>query len=157
MSEQRRTVQAFPRPKWIDQISCDGKPCGQNAGCDSGPSPGGNCQSQSCGGSTACDLTALLEHVSTAYGGKVAVRVADYTSLASIQASLAELNRILEANHEDLRVTLENLELVFAQVAPIVAIDGVLAFVGKSPGEEELMHALELRPGGWESQTGSRG
>ena len=146
MSEEKRVVQAFPRPKWIDPVSCDGKPCGGNAGCDSAPSRGGNCQSQACDGSTACDLTALLEHASKVHGGKVGVRVADYSSLASIQASLAELNQILEANHEDLRVTLENFELVFSQIAPIVAVDGVLAVVGRTPTEPELLQELGILP-----------
>jgi len=72
------------------------------AGCGSGPSRGGNCQSQSCGDSTACELTALLEHLAEIHGDNVVVRIADYSSLSSIQQSLTELNRILEANHVSL-------------------------------------------------------
>jgi len=50
----------------------------------------------------------------------------------------------LRANGEDLRVSLDNLELVFSQIAPIIAFDDVLAFVGKTPGAEDLDDLLRL-------------
>ena len=146
MREQTKTIHVFPRPKWVDQISCDGKPCQGETGCDSGASRGAACQSPGCGDAETCDLAVLLDKFARTRGDEITVKVADYSSSASIQASLVELNRILELNREDLRVTLDNFELVFSQAAPIFAVDDALAFVGRMSGESELLRALKTRP-----------
>ena len=80
------------------------------------------------------------------YPNEVEVKVADYSSLQKIQNSLDNLNQILESNAEDLRLTLDNIDLVFSQIAPIVAIDNILAFVKKTPTEDDLAEALGIAP-----------
>jgi hypothetical protein len=70
------------------------------------------------------------------------INVADYSSLEAILRSLDRLNDILSANGEHLQVSLENLELVFSQLSPIVAVNGRLAFVGSAPTTRELAELL---------------
>jgi len=141
----KSTIHAFPKPKWIETVSCDGKPCGDASTCGAGStqSSAGNCQSAACGDSKSCDFPTLLSHFAIRHAETADVEIADYSSLVSIEKSVAALNRILQANGEALRATLENLDLVFSQIAPILAIDGVLAFVGKTPSGAELIEALE--------------
>ena len=62
--------------------------------------------------------------------------------LNSILGSVDDLNTILEANGEGLRVSVDNLELVFLQIGPIAAINDVLAFVGKTPTEADLIERV---------------
>ena len=62
------------------------------------------------------------------YPNEVEVKVADYSSLQEIQNSL------------------DNMDLVFSQIAPIVAIDNILAFVKKTPTEDDLAEALGIAP-----------
>lgn len=142
----KRLLYAFPKPKWIETVSCDGKPCGGGHGCGSSTTPGGNCQSEACGDSAACSFEGVLTAFSQQYGDQVKVKIADYSSFQNIQSSLNDLNRILELNAETLRVSLDNIDLIFSQVAPIVAIDNVLAFVKKTPTQDDLTEALGIQP-----------
>lgn len=147
---ERIALKAFPKPQWIDTVSCDGKPCGSGGkSCGANPSTtaGGNCTSASCGDGQACDFATMLEFFARKHDDTVDVHIANYSSLASILASLNDLNRLLSVNDEDLRVSMDNLELVFSQIAPIVAIDDTLAFVGKTPTEDELLEAIRLYGG----------
>lgn len=139
----RAVVYAFPKPGWVDTVSCDGKPCGSGGGCGSSPATttAGNCRSEGCGDSTSCDFATMLTRLAERHPDLVELKVADYSSLGSILRSLDDLNQVLDANGEDLRVSLENLDLVFSQIAPIVAVNNTLAFVGKEPTEEELLAA----------------
>jgi len=144
---KRTALQAFPKPKWIDTVSCDGKPCasgGKGCGSDPATTQGGNCTSGSCGDSRSCDFATVLAAFAHQHRDTIDVTIADYSSLASILRSLEDLNRILASNGEELRVSVDNLELVFSQIAPIVAIDGTLAFVGKTPTEDELLETVAL-------------
>lgn len=140
----KRYIYAFPKPKWIETVSCDGKPCGGGHSCGSTTTTGGNCQSEACGDSSACTFEGMLTSFEKKYSDDVEVKIADYSSLNSIQGSLLDLNRILMINGESLRLTLDNIDLVFSQIAPIVAIDNILAFVKKTPNEDDLVAALEL-------------
>jgi hypothetical protein len=139
-------IQVFPQPKWINTISCDGKPCGTGGGCGSNTTTDskGNCHSEACGDSNSCDSESMLKWFSEKYKDKVEMNIADYSSINSIINALDELNNILEYNSEELRVTLENIELVFSQIAPFVAVNKVLAFVGKMPTEQELLETLDI-------------
>jgi len=89
-------------------------------------------------------VATVLQQFAERHRGEVEVRTANYSSLGAIQASLEELNEILLDNGEELRISFDNLELVFSQIAPIIAFDDVLAFVGKTPGEEDLEDLLRL-------------
>lgn len=144
----RTRVYAFPKPPWIDTVSCDGKPCGSKGGCSSaaGTTGAGNCRSEACGDAASCSLEDLLAHFAQRHH-EVEVKIADYSSLGSILRSLNELNDVLAAEGEDLRVSLENLDLVFSQIAPIVTVNGTLAFVGKTPSEPELLEAVRRASG----------
>ncbi len=142
----KRVVYAFPKPQWIETVSCDGKPCGGGHSCGSNTTPGGNCQSEACGDSAACSFEGMLTAFAQKYGDKVQVQVANYSSLGKIQSTLHDLNRILEVNAENLRVSLDNIDLVFSQIASIVAIDNILAFVKKTPTEDDLIEALGIQP-----------
>lgn len=137
-------VSVFPKPEWMDTISCDGKPCG--GGCGSTPASvsNGNCKSDSCGDGKSCDFFGLLKWIAEKYSDRLEIKIADYSSLKTMKNSLDELNKILERNNEDLRVTLDNFELFFSQINPIIAVDNILAFVGKTPGEQDLREALHL-------------
>ena len=142
----KRSIYAFPKPKWIDTVSCDGKPCGGGGSCGSETTAQGNCKSEACGDSSACTFEGMLVSFGQKFQNYVEVKIADYSSLQNIQNSLNDLNQILEINSEDLRVTLDNIDLVFSQIAPIVAIDNILAFVKKTPTEDDLAEALGIAP-----------
>lgn len=139
----RARVYAFPKPPWIDTVSCDGKPCGSKGGCSSTPGTtgAGNCRSAACGDTASCSFEDLLAHFALRHR-ELDVKIADYSSVGSILRSLDELNDVLAAEGEDLRVSLGNLDLVFSQIAPIVAVNGALAFVGKTPSEPELLEEI---------------
>lgn len=145
---ERLIIDAFPKPGWIDTISCDGKPCSSSGdGCAGSPTASGsngNCRSNACGDSSSCDLEATLKNFARKHSDLVELKIADYSSLGAILESLENLNRVLEANSEDLRVSIENLALVFSQLAPIIAINNKLAFVGKAPNEAQLLDAIAL-------------
>jgi|GEM_PF-3333603 len=142
----KRSIYAFPKPKWIDTVSCDGKPCGGGGGCGSETTAQGNCKSEACGDSSACTFEGMLASFGQKCQNYVEVKIADYSSVQNIQNSLKDLNQILEINSEDLRVTLDNIDLVFSQIAPIVAIDNILAFVKKTPTKDDLAEALGIAP-----------
>lgn len=142
----KRVISAFPKPKWIETVSCDGKPCGGGHGCGSTTTTGGNCQSDACGDPSACTFEGVLGSLEKKYRDDLEVKIADFSTVKSIRESLKDLNRILVINGEDLRITMDNLELVFSQIAPIVAIDNILAFVKKTPTEADLVEALGFTP-----------
>ncbi len=144
---EKLIIDAFPKPAWIDTISCDGRPCSGGGACGGSPVPatsGGNCRSEACGDSSSCDLEGMLKNFARKHSDLVELKIADYSSLGAILASLQNLNRVLEANSENLRVSIENLELVFSQLAPIIAINNMLGFVGKEPSEDQLLDAIAL-------------
>jgi len=141
--EKKKIIYAFPQPKWIDKISCDGKPCGGGSSCGSETTSNGNCKSESCGDTSSCDFSKMLEWFAVKNRNKVKVKIADFSSPIGIKKSLKKLNKILRKNKENLRVTFDNFELVFSQIAPIIAINNVLAYVGKAPGENDLLELIQ--------------
>ena len=98
----------------------------------------GKCRSEACGDSPSCEPESMLKNFAREHSDLVDLKVADYSSLDSILASLEDLNRVLEGDSADLRVSPENIELLFSRIAPIIAVNDVLTFVGEAPSEAQL-------------------
>jgi hypothetical protein len=129
----RRTIQVFKKAdEAID-------------GCASGTC--GTCGSRSSCGEPRESFEEMLTRLYLGFGDKadVEVHIVDPSAdWATVSETIANFNRMLEARREDVRVTGENLEEFMSDNVPLIAVDGVLFFVGIVPSDRQMARALEI-------------
>ena len=88
----------------------------------------------------------MLTRFYLGFGNRAEVEVipTDSSSESAILEMITTINRMLEARRADERITRENFERFTATKVPLVAVDGVLFFVGVIPSNEQLSRALEI-------------
>ncbi len=126
----KRIVQVFSQPDWVSNLSCSSDDCGCEASC--------------CGPTE--NLDDVLARFSANYGDRGEVSMADYSTDSAVSESIDALNRILETSQETFRVKRDNFELFMSQAAPLIVIDGIIAFIRGVPSAEQLARALEIVP-----------
>lgn len=143
MSEHKtkRLVQVFPRPEWVSNVCCD------TATAEGGNAP--DCAS-SCGCGPATIPQSVLEDMLKKFqeknADKAEVRIVDYAEESGIEASLGDLNDVLETSNQNVHVDKDNFNMLMFQAAPIIAVDGIIAFIRGVPSIEQMEKALEVVP-----------
>ena len=116
----KSTVYFFPKPDWLDAacgpVNCAG--CG--SGCETTPEE-------------TVDLDEVIQDFKSQYGERAEVKVARYDGEAAIQEAAEVLNSILKNGGEEIQLTPGNFELFMSRAAPLVAINGMFAFIGGAP------------------------
>jgi hypothetical protein len=115
--------------KKIIQIFQAAQSNSSSAGCGPGDAGTGGCGPGdadtfggcSCGPPLA-GLEEMLTQFSRRHGDMAEVQLADYSSDEVLSETLDALNQVLAESNENLRVTMDNLELVLTQSAPIIAV-----------------------------------
>ena len=130
----KSTVYFFPKPEWLDG-GCGPVNC---AGC------GGSCETPP---EETVDLDEVIQDFKAQYGERAEVRVARYDGEAAIQETTEVLNAILEHGGEEIQVNADNFELFMSRAAPLVAINGMFAFIGGAPTSLELSGVFEMVAG----------
>ena len=128
----RSVIQIFKVP---DQI-IDGCASGTCSSCDSRASCGEPKES----------FEEMLARLYLGFGDRADVQLSqiDTSSEASIAETIDTLNEMLEARKADERVTRDNFEQFLARRSPLIAVDGVLFFVGVIPTDKQMSRALEI-------------
>lgn len=128
---EKSTVYFFPKPEWLDggcgPVNCAG--CG--GGCETTPEE-------------PVDLDEVIEEFKSQYAERAEVKVARYDGEAAIQEATEVLNAILENGGEEIQVNADNFELFMSRAAPLVAINGMFAFIGGAPSSLELSGVFEM-------------
>jgi hypothetical protein len=133
--QEKRLLQVFPRPEWMTSAGCG--PAGNGGGC---ACCGGGCAPA---GTTSTErLEALLADFEAQHPGQLQVEMADYSSDEATGRAVDALNEVLERSDEKVRATKQNLFMLISRAAPLLAIDGVLTFLGGVPTVEQLVEAL---------------
>jgi len=127
----KSTVYFFPKPEWLED-GCGPVNC---AGC------GGGCETAS---EEPVDLDEVIRDFKSEYGDRAEVKVARYDGEAAIQETTEVLNAILENGGEEIQVTPDNFELFMSRAAPLVAINGMFAFIGGAPTPLELSGVFDM-------------
>ena len=129
----RRTIQVFRKSdEAVD-------------GCASGTC--GTCGSHSSCGEPRESFEEMLTRLYLGFGDRadVEVHIVDPSAdSATVSETIDSLNRMLEARREDVRVTRENFEEFMSDNVPLIAVDGVLFFVGVIPSDQQMARALEI-------------
>ncbi len=146
MADTQRVLdlQVFPRPTWIDNVTCGGM-CGAAGGSHCGSLGASACNTEECDEEGKCSAPAAdagIPPVAPEYREVVAMWTADYSSDRAIETSLARLNAALAASGLPLRVTKDTFALFMSQAAPLVALDGQIVFSGMSPTQEQFDRTL---------------
>ena len=132
MAEVRRKalVQVFPKE---EPDACGSKPaCSMGCeGCGKGPST-----------SEALTLEGAVRLLRERYGDRVELRVAGYSTGASRARAAVDLNALLVAGGNELRVSVENLSEVLRQAGPVIAVNGKIASVIAVPTRTALERML---------------
>lgn len=124
----------------INDSSANNEPMGCGPGCGSGNSEilsGCNC------GVPAIGIDEMLTKFSEKHGNKAEIKLADYSSDNAILKTLDALNLVLKESNEKLVVTPVNMDMVLAQSAPIIAIDGKIVSTRIVPPVDQLAKAID--------------
>lgn len=137
-------LEIFPRPAWVENVTCGGM-CGTQGASHCGSLGANACNTAECDEEGKCSAPAAaadIPPIPAQYRDLVEVWTADYSDAQAIDTSLARLNEALAASHVPLMVTPDTFALFMSQAAPVVVINGGLAFTGMSPTDEQFARAL---------------
>ena len=130
----RRRIQVFKPPEGL----------GADQGCASGTC--GTCSSRSSCGEPTETFEEMLTRLYLGFGDQadIELRVLDLSTEVSRGTTIEELTRMLEARRAEVQLTEENLEEFLGSHSPLIAVDGVLFFIGVIPTNTQVQRALEI-------------
>ena len=120
----KNKVQVFPKPEWIE-AGCAPSAC---AGC------GSSCEEPPEGAESLEDVISGFQQT----------HVAKYDGEAAIGEAITSINQLLEDGGEEIRVDPDSFEVFMSHAAPLVAINGMFAFIGGTPTSLELSGVFEM-------------
>ena len=130
----RRRIQVFKPPEGLSD----------DRGCATGTC--GTCSARSSCGEPTETFEEMLTRLYLGFGDQadIELRVLDISTEASRATTIEELKRMLEARRAEVQVTKENLEEFLSSHSPLIAVDGVLFFIGVVPTDTQVQRALEI-------------
>ena len=121
--KERKEVKIFPKSNSTNSACCS---------CNCGPSTGAE----------APVMEEVINELRTDYKDKFEIYLADYSTNAGKAKAIDELDRLFKDSKHPMRVDDGNLEMVLAQIAPIITVNNEIVSIGMVPSAAQLVQAV---------------